>query len=97
MQRNVEAQTHAKPQCTCVVYSGILLMVSIRVLERVGGEYTTRLAGEKEACMLPLPHLPNKKKISEGNLARVKRLGRRFDAGEKKKGWGGVKPGEMER
>lgn len=63
-------------------------MVSIRVLERVGGEYTTRLAGEKGGVPPtppPLHHLPNKKKISEGNLARVKRLERRFDAGEEEK------------
>lgn len=40
--------------------------------------------------------LKKKKKISEGNLAQVKRLERRFGAGEEKKD-GGVKPGEMER
>lgn len=68
----------AKPQCTCVVCSGIPLMVSIRVLERAGVECTTRLAEEKKEALI-------KKKISEGDLARVKRLKRRSDAGEKKK------------
>lgn len=73
-----------EPQCACVVYSGILLMVSIRVLERVGGECTTSLSEEKkEVCMGP--QKKKKKEISEGNLAQVKRLERRFDAGEEKK------------
>lgn len=45
-----------------MVYSGILLMVSIRVLERVGGECTTSLSEEKkEVCMSP----PKKKKRNQ--------------------------------
>lgn len=58
-------------------------MVSIRVLERVGGECTSLSEEKKEVCM-GLPK-KEKKKISEGNLAQVKRLERRFDAGEEKK------------
>lgn len=55
-------------------------MVSIRVLERVGGECTTSLSEEKkEVCMGP-----QKEKKTEGNLSQVERLERRFDAGEEK-------------
>lgn len=57
-------------------------MVSIRILERVGGECTTSLSEEKkEVCMGPSK---KRKKISERNPAQVKRLERRFDAGEEK-------------
>lgn len=79
-----------------MVYFGILLMVSIRVLEWVGDECATSLSeGKKEVCMGP----PKKeKKVVRGNLVQVIRLERRFNAGEEgKKRWGGVKPGEMER